>query len=86
MRYSPAVASQVAERSGRKASARSHAERTVAAEFRAYREQAQVISGNPPGIAACAARPPYRCFAPLLSPMRSRYRNGAPALPMRAAR
>ena len=29
----------IAERSGRKASARSHAERTVAAEFRAYREE-----------------------------------------------
>ena len=36
----------IAERSGRKASARSHAERTVAAEFRAYREQAQVIGGD----------------------------------------
>ena len=38
MRYSPAVASRVAERSVRKASARSHAERTVAAEFRASLE------------------------------------------------
>ena len=52
MRYSPAVASWVAERSGRKASARSHAERTVAAEFRASREQAQKGCEDWPDIAA----------------------------------
>ena len=74
MRYSHAVASR-----GRKASARSHAERTVAAEFRAYREQAQGISGNPQVIATLSSRAPYHltpAAAPKLGVFESQSHRG----------
>ena len=52
MRYSHAVASR-----GRKASARSHAERTVAAEFRACLERRKVCGESPVNAARSAIAP-----------------------------